>query len=267
MQLTTFALTTASVATTVLAAGAPPITTTTASFSTWSTVSHHSSTHPGTASSHSKPQATGTAEGGGPQQGGRPQVHITVETPASNDACGKATNTTILVPIDGVYTNRTALGKVATLYLTDVTGGSHGPRLEDITCVPYFKENGTGTPAGNAFTFHLPSHLTPVVGTPNHIGSIFCMVPIPAGGKPPGGGGSGVLGGGNGTAAGNNTISVSTPPAPAPTPVNTTVTPLGTPPPPPAQSSQVPASGVEELGVPALMLAALFGVLGIMFTL
>ncbi|KAK8062710.1 hypothetical protein PG997_014807 [Apiospora hydei] len=210
--------------------------------------------------------------GGGPQQGGRPQVHVTVETPASDDACGKGTNTTILIPIDGVYTNRTALGKVAALYLTGVTGGNPGPRLEDITCVPYLKENGTGTPAGNTFTYNLPSHLAPTVGTPNHIGSIFCMVPFPAGGipgagsgKPPGGG---APGGGSAAAPGHNATSVNTPSTPAPTPINPTATPPGSSaPPPPAQSSQVPASGVEELGVPVLVSAALFGVLGIMFTL
>ncbi|KAK8054535.1 hypothetical protein PG994_009602 [Apiospora phragmitis] len=272
MQLAALAFTTATVATTVLAAGASPITTTsTTSASTFSSLthssSHSSSTHFGTASPLPKPQGTGS-----PQQGGRPLVHVTVEAPASDDACGKGTNTTILVPIDGVYTNRTTLGKVAALYLTGVTAGGSSPglRREDITCAPYLKENGTGTPAGNAFTFSLPSRLAPVVGTPNHVGSIFCMVPIagggltgiPRGGKQPPngeapGGGAGVAG------TGNNATAIIVPfNTPVPTPINPTA-----PPPPPAQSSQVPASGVEELGVPALMSAALFGVLGIMFTL
>ncbi|KAK7959350.1 uncharacterized protein PG986_004204 [Apiospora aurea] len=232
MQLTTRSLTTASIATAVLATGAPPITTTTAPSSTSSTVSSLSSAHSGASSPPPKPQGTGSPGGGSPQQGGRPQVHIIVETPASDDACGKGTNTTILVPFDGVYTNRAALGKVAALYLTGVTGGNPGPRLEDISCVP------VPLPAGG--------------------------VPGAGSGKPPGGG---APGGSSGAITGHNATSVNTPSAPAPTPIKSKNTPPGSPPPPPAQSSQVPASGVEGLGVPVLVSAALFGVLGIMFTL
>ncbi|KAK8137155.1 hypothetical protein PG984_005095 [Apiospora sp. TS-2023a] len=194
MQSPTLALTVAIAATSVLAAGAPPITITTTVPSSSSTASslYYFQTSPTsrseTASSAPKPLGTGTPSGGGgsPQQAaGRPQVHVVVESPATDDACGKGTNTTILVPIDGVYANRTVLGgKIAALYVTDVTGGHPQPPLSDITCLPYLKENGTGTPADSAFTFDTPLHLASTVGTPNHIGSIFCTIPIPAGAFP-----------------------------------------------------------------------------------
>lgn len=273
MHLTALALTSASIATTVLAAGAPPITTTTASATAVSStilsfVISSTSTPP-------KPLGTGAPghAGGnnstGPQHGRRPLVHIVVEAPAADAACDKGTNTTIQVPIDGVYTNQKVLAKVAALYLTGVSGNP-GPKLEAITCVPYLKENGTGTTAGNAFTYNNPTRLTPQVGTPNHIGSIFCTAPLPAGGMsgggmPPNGGGP-PGGNGNGAAPSSGGTPVVNPPAPAPTPVNPTVLPPGSPP-PPAQSSVVPASGVADMGVPALMSAALVGVLGIMLTL
>ncbi|KAK7953098.1 hypothetical protein PG988_013792 [Apiospora saccharicola] len=232
---------------------------------------------PETTSSASKPLGTATPSGGGgsPQQAGaRPQVHVIVESPATDDACGKGTNTTLLVPIDGVYANRTILGgKVAALYLTDVTGGRPRPPLLDITCLPYLKENGTGTPAGSAFTFDTPLHLAPTVGTPNHIGSIFCTIPIPAGGipgmsggKPPGGEGApGVVGAAGPTGSGNGGGSSNATAVVTPTPVSPTIAPPGSPP-PPAQSSP-PASGVADSSLPSLVPVALFGVLAIMFTL
>ncbi|KAK8045932.1 hypothetical protein PG996_013996 [Apiospora saccharicola] len=185
MQFTALALTAATAATSVLAAGAPPIAITTTIPSSSSTASSlyyfqtSPTSRPETTSSAPKPLGTGTPSGRG---GARLQVHVIVESPATDDACGKGTNTTILVPIDGIYANRTILGgKVAALYLTDVTGGHPRPPLSDITCLPYLKENGTGTPAGSAFMFDTPLHAAPTVGTPNHIGSIYCTIPIPAG--------------------------------------------------------------------------------------
>ncbi|KAK7911487.1 hypothetical protein PG985_013968 [Apiospora marii] len=283
MQFTALALIATTAATAVLAAGAPPVTTTTASSVSVPSSQAPSASHSETATqADPKPQGTGAPSGGssGPQQaGGRPQVHVIVESPAADDACGKGTNTTVLVPIGGVYANRTVLsGKIAALYLTEVTGGHPPPPLADITCIPYLKENGTGTPAGSAFTFGTPLSIAPTVGTPNHIGSIFCMVPIPAGGipgmgggKPPGGqgvpgatGAVGPTGGANGGGSANATF-VTIPPASSPTPVSPTVSPPGSPP-PPAQSAP-PASGVGEFSASGLVSVALFGVLAVMFTL
>lgn len=284
MQFTALALTAATAATTVLAAGAPPITTTTATPVSLPSSQIPSASHPETATQAApKPQGTGTSPGGGggPQQSGsRPQVHVIVESPATDDACGKGTNTTILVPIEGVYASRAVLGgKVSALYVTDVMGGHQRPPLADISCVPYLKENGTGTPAGSAFTFDNPLHIAPTVGTPNHIGSIFCIVPIPAGGIPGMGGGrppagqgaagatgvAGPTGVGRGGSPANATAFVISSVA-SPTPVGPTVSPPGSPP-PPAQSSPPPASGVGDFSVPSLVSAALFGVLAIMSTL
>ncbi|KAK7994103.1 Aurofusarin cluster transcription factor aurR2 [Apiospora arundinis] len=288
MQLTTIALTSASIATTVLAAGAPPITTTTSASASSSTVltfviSDHPSTtrltggitlpppttrsHDGTTLIPHKPQGTGVSgpAGGnstGPHHGYHPQVTVIVESPAVGDACGN-TNTTIRVPLEGVYTNNKVLAKVSALYLTGVSGGHASLNLATITCTPYLKTNGTGPTAGNAFKFGSPArNLSAQVGTPNHIGSIFCGAPggsMPGGGAAPGGGAPGGNGnGGNGKGPGA--------PAPAPTPNNPTTPPPGSPA-PPAKSSVVPASGAADFGVPTVMSAALVGVLGVMFTL
>ncbi|KAI2629632.1 hypothetical protein GGR54DRAFT_635817 [Hypoxylon sp. NC1633] len=79
------------------------------------------------------------------------------------------TNSTILAPVGGVYTNSGDLNKVSNLYLIGTTDGL---AVERVYCVPYSATDGTGV-HGLPFNSTTPSKLSTNTVV---VGSIVCQL-------------------------------------------------------------------------------------------
>ncbi|KAF7532961.1 hypothetical protein G7054_g7475 [Neopestalotiopsis clavispora] len=94
-----------------------------------------------------------------------PQAIISVESPHGG-ANSAASNQTIYVPLNTVYTDPKNLYQVSKLYLT----GAKDAAVETITCNSYQGTDGTGA-GGKTFSFGTPSFLST---NSVQVGSIVC---------------------------------------------------------------------------------------------